>query len=61
MSFTIWNRWGQKVFESNNIKEEWDGMIKDQKAQGDTYVWVAKYTIFGFTKTVKGDVTMIRL
>jgi len=59
--FYIFNRWGQKVFESNNIKEEWDGMIKDQKAQGDTYVWVAKYTIFGFTKTVKGDVTMIRL
>lgn len=58
--FYVFNRWGQKVFESNRIDDEWDGRIGDKDAQGDTYVWVARYRILGFEKTVKGDVTMIR-
>ena len=58
--FYVFNRWGQQVFESNDILKEWDGNIGEKKAQGDTYVWVAKYTINGFEKKVKGDVTMIR-
>jgi hypothetical protein len=59
--FYIFNRWGQKVFESTDWMEEWNGKIGDQDAQGDTYVWVVRYTIFGFEKKLKGDVTMIRL
>jgi hypothetical protein len=59
--FYIFNRWGQKVFESTDWTEEWNGKIGDQDAQGDTYVWVVRYKIFGFEKKLKGDVTMIRL
>lgn len=58
--FYVFNRWGQKVFESSRIEDEWDGRIGEKDAQGDTYVWVARYRILGFEKTVKGDVTMIR-
>jgi hypothetical protein len=28
MTFIIWNRWGQKVFESNTIAKGWDGKVK---------------------------------
>ncbi|MGB4958107.1 MAG: gliding motility-associated C-terminal domain-containing protein, partial [Saprospiraceae bacterium] len=59
--FYVFNRWGQTVFESKNIQQEWDGLIKESKAQGDTYVYVVKYSILGSSITVKGDVTMIRL
>lgn len=59
--FYIFNRWGQEVFKSTDYTIEWDGTIEDKKAQGDTYVWVVKYTIFGFEKKLKGDVTLIRL
>jgi hypothetical protein len=59
--FYIFNRWGQEVFFSTDYTVEWDGTLDDKKAQGDTYVWVVKYTIFGFDKKLKGDVTLIRL
>jgi gliding motility-associated-like protein len=59
--FYIFNRWGQEVFSSTDYTVEWDGTLEDKKAQGDTYVWVVKYTIFGFDKKLKGDVTLIRL
>ncbi|MCE2788556.1 MAG: gliding motility-associated C-terminal domain-containing protein [Saprospiraceae bacterium] len=59
--FYIFNRWGQQVFSSNDVSEEWDGELDGKKSQGDTYVWVVKYTIFGFEKKLKGDVTLIRL
>ncbi|MBC7885234.1 MAG: gliding motility-associated C-terminal domain-containing protein [Saprospiraceae bacterium] len=58
--FYIFNRWGQKVFESKNINDEWDANDGEQKWPSDTYVWVVKYNIFGFPKTLKGDVTIIR-
>jgi len=58
--FYVFNRWGQQVFESKDIRDEWDGRISEKESPADTYVWVAKYSIFGFEKTKKGDVTMIR-
>lgn len=58
--FYIFNRWGQQVFESKDIDDEWDGTNGDRKWQSDTYVWVVKYKIFGIEKTQKGDVTLIR-
>lgn len=59
--FYIFNRWGQKVFESKDIKNEWSGEFNEKKSPADTYIWTVKYTIFGFEKKQKGDMTMIRL
>jgi len=58
--FYVFNRWGQEVFKSNDIQDEWDGMINGKDSPSDTYIWVVKYTIFGLEKVKKGDVTMIR-
>ena len=58
--FYVFNRWGQQVFESKNIQDEWNGKIGDKDSASDTYIWVVKYNIFGFEKKLKGDVTMIR-
>jgi gliding motility-associated-like protein len=58
--FFVYNRWGQKVFESNRVADEWDGTHKDEKAPTETYVWVVKYTIFGIEKVKKGSVTLLR-
>jgi gliding motility-associated-like protein len=58
--FYVFNRWGQQVFESKDITDEWDGNLSGKDSPSDTYVWVVKYNIFGFEKTKKGDVTMIR-
>ena len=28
-NLTIWNRWGENIFETNNISKTWDGKTKD--------------------------------
>jgi len=57
----IYNRWGEKVFESNNPETGWDGYIDGKIGAQDVYVWKlsGKYkngTIFKAT----GDVTLLR-
>ena len=61
-SFTIsiFNRWGQKVFESDNLETEWDGRYNEVQLQGDVYVYYAKYVVDGFEQIAKGDVTLLR-
>ncbi|MBK8624466.1 MAG: gliding motility-associated C-terminal domain-containing protein [Saprospiraceae bacterium] len=58
--FYVFNRWGQLVFESKSVTDEWDGEHKDEKAPTETYMWVTKYTVLGIEKVVKGSVTLLR-
>jgi gliding motility-associated-like protein len=47
----VFNRWGENVFESNDITVHWDGVFKGKPVQVDTYVWLIKYKV-----RVKGEV-----
>jgi gliding motility-associated-like protein len=38
-SITIYNRWGNLVFESNDIHNSWDGKINGQPALPGVYVY----------------------
>lgn len=61
MQFIIWNRWGQKVFETNNRKQGWDGKVKGVVQPMDVYVYTLSIEFFDGTKTTKkGDITLIR-
>ena len=42
--FSIWNRWGELLFESDNIDNGWDGTHQGVMSQVDTYVWVITYS-----------------
>jgi gliding motility-associated-like protein len=57
----IFNRWGELIFESKDVKIGWDGYYRGQLCQQDTYVWKA-YAKFLNGKTVgkAGDVTLLR-
>lgn len=59
---TIFNRWGEKVFESNTISQGWDGTYKGQLQNPDVYVYQATYGFRGepLAQTRKGSVTLIR-
>lgn len=35
----IFDRWGILIFESNDLKKQWDGYVKDAKAPTGTYVY----------------------
>jgi gliding motility-associated-like protein len=57
----IYNRWGQKVFETNDIQQGWDGTFNGSVVEGGVYV----YTLYLGTKNGiyhhrKGSVTVLR-
>jgi gliding motility-associated-like protein len=40
----IFNRWGEKVFETDDITKGWDGKFKGTTQPMETYVWTVSYT-----------------
>lgn len=57
MNTTIVNRWGQVVFETENLAIEWDG----QDATDGVYFWIIKYVDEnGEKSTLNGHVTLLR-
>ena len=61
MHWSIYNRWGQKVFESNNIKSSWDGTFKGKIQPLDVYAYTLDVTFTDGTKYRKtGDITLLR-
>jgi gliding motility-associated-like protein len=48
--FKIFNRWGDRIFESTDISNQWDGQIAGKPARQDIYVYSLVY------KTVKNKV-----
>jgi gliding motility-associated-like protein len=61
-SMMIFNRWGQLIFQTNDINKGWDGYFKGQICQVDTYVYVVQYRTVCAEKTIKkvGHVNLIR-
>ncbi len=57
----IYNRWGELMFESNNINEGWDGTLNGEKCKPDVYVYMAEgIGIKGQRINIKGNVTLMR-
>jgi gliding motility-associated-like protein len=42
-AFNIFNRWGELIFETNEIGVGWDGTYKGVKVQDGTYTWTLKF------------------
>ncbi|MBB1287269.1 gliding motility-associated C-terminal domain-containing protein, partial [Flavisolibacter sp. BT320] len=42
--FKVYNRWGQLVFETNEIGRGWDGTIKGVAQPTETYSWILQCT-----------------
>jgi gliding motility-associated-like protein len=60
-NFRIFNRWGQMIFETNNIDDAWDGMYKGQYCPAGVYVWEIFYRDNNKQKiTNKGTVMLLR-
>ncbi|MBQ6725535.1 MAG: gliding motility-associated C-terminal domain-containing protein, partial [Bacteroidales bacterium] len=57
----IFSRWGEKVFETNDINECWDGTYKGRKCQSGVYMYTCDIECEGHQSTYfKGDVTIIK-
>jgi len=61
MSLEIYDRWGEKVFESNDQSVGWDGTYKGREADSAVYVYVLEATcVDGQELSDNGNVTLIR-
>jgi len=61
-NFTIFDRWGEKIFETNNLNSGWNGTFRGILVKNDTYVWMVRLleSTTGAEKLFKGHVTVLR-
>jgi len=57
----IFSRWGEKVFETSNLENSWDGTYKGKKMDTGVFVYKADgVSIDGKSFKFKGNITLIR-
>jgi gliding motility-associated-like protein len=62
----VFNRWGEKIFETNDINEGWDGTFKGKDVPPGVYVYTVTAAFGNYTTLPpnhpykKGSVTVIR-
>lgn len=60
-SFVVYNRFGQKVFESTDLSRGWDGRFNNTDSPADIFVWTCSYQLAGGNvENEKGTVMLIR-
>lgn len=57
----IYNRWGNKVFETEQLNDAWDGTFKGDPQNAGVFIYMLEGVfINGKTFTESGDITLIR-
>lgn len=60
---TIYNRWGERIFETTDASKGWDGSYKGKPQDTGIFVWTLQYRFAGNgqeEKVEKGVVTLVR-
>ena len=58
---TIYNRWGEKLFESNSLYHSWDGTYEGNVVENEAYVYIIESLgIDNIKRGYKGTVTVLR-
>ena len=61
ISAQVFNRYGAKIFESNDYKNTWDGTRQGSPLPDGTYYYVVTYNLInGKSVLLKGNVTILR-
>ena len=59
--FRVFDRWGERVYNSTSLETGWDGTFGNKKCEIGTYFWEISFTDrFGKNGFQKGDVMLIR-
>lgn len=60
-SFSVYNRWGQRIYQSNTQDAGWDGTVKGKPQPAGTYTWILSCTLDTNVPVKKsGTVVLIR-
>lgn len=60
---SVYSRWGQLIYRSNDIGEGWDGTLNGTPCQSEVYSYIASYRVAnssGGIQTLAGNVALIR-
>ncbi|RYD92401.1 MAG: T9SS type B sorting domain-containing protein [Sphingobacteriales bacterium] len=62
LTFSVYNRFGQRLFTTRDWTQKWDGRFKGQPADAATYVWILDYIHSDTRQRVqqKGTAILIR-
>ena len=61
IEFAVYDRWGEKLFETNTKLKGWDGSYKNKNCEPGVYVYYLHATCIGGVEYIhKGNVTLIR-
>ncbi|HZG00683.1 MAG TPA: gliding motility-associated C-terminal domain-containing protein, partial [Chitinophagales bacterium] len=61
MLFKVFNRWGEKVFETNDLNIGWNGTYKSEQQEMDVFAWTLDAVLIsGEIVERKGNVTLVR-
>ena len=58
----IYDRWGKKVFESNDPDQGWDGTYHGKKCLEDIYIYIIDFTniVDDYPRTIQGKINLVR-
>ncbi len=61
-SFSVFDRWGQRVFQSSSINDYWDGRLNGDRVQSGVYSYIVSAICPDTGKNVytSGDITVMR-
>ncbi len=60
VSFEIFDRWGGKVFMTENAFDQWDGKMSGKDLNPGVFLYKMEYKCSGANKTKFGSITLIR-
>lgn len=61
MTMTIFDRWGQKVYEGDGLQNGWDGTTHGKPCNGGVYVYLINITtLIGKQYQLHGDITLLK-
>ncbi|MCB2221773.1 MAG: gliding motility-associated C-terminal domain-containing protein [Bacteroidetes bacterium] len=61
-NLTVFNRWGEKVWETSDKTGQWDGNRNGHPSASSVYYWMVTFKCYGSPKTFerRGSVTLLR-
>lgn len=61
LHFIVFNRWGEKVFETVQLNDGWNGIFHGRNSPAGIYVWICTYQFDGEAqKTQRGTFALLR-
>ena len=61
LKMKIYNRWGELVYETDQLNDTWDGTYKGKPLPDGTYYFIITYQLINSrVETLKGNLTILR-